>query len=604
MTLLHNRENEEHRFSRRLFLMGSAQAVLGLGLIGRLSYLSLMQDEKYNLLSYKNSTKIQFLLPQRGLIVDRNQHVIAASQYNYHLYLTQQKDQNTATILQRIQRLLQLDDQWLTTALTKFKGASKGLPILIYSPLTWLQVCTIEVHHQFLSGCDIEKNWIRNYPYGALFAHTVGYVQSPNGQEKLNPALLKIPGFQLGKVGLEKTYESQLQGVAGYKKVEIDAHHRFVQNLSEVKSQQGRTLKTTLDVTLQDYTYQVLQPFQSAAVTVLDIKTGQVLALCSQPSYDPNQFLQGIGKSEWLGLRDDPYTPLHNKVVQGRYPPGSIFKSLVALAAFESKLVPPQFSVNCQGYIEVGQHRFHCWHREGHGHLSIVQALKQSCDIYFYEVAKIIGMQRIIDCAGKFGMGALTGIEIDGENKGNLPSKESKKARYKTAWMLGDTVQLSIGQGDLLATPLQLATLMASLVNPAKQFVKPTLIMNHQPKLQKNHFDPQFLNLIKQGLDDTVNTPDGLAFKSRILKPGFEMGGKTSTAQVKRITMQERKNGVLTNEQRQWKDRDHAMFAGYAPIHNPRYAVAVVIEHGGSGGKVAAPLGRDILLRTQQIMGT
>lgn len=596
--------DEESKITRRTILLGAGKAAIGTIVLGRLAYLGVFKFPEFQSLAEGNRMRVQMLLPKRGLIYDRNKKLLADNKQSFRLVLLPEDCDDLKHILKKISSLISLSEEEQHSIIQEIKAKPRFIPTMLMENVSWENVCRLEAQMIDTPGCSIEKGAVRFYPDGHSTAHVVGYVQIPSAEDCEENHLFRMNDFKVGKTGIEKTYDQNLRGVAGYKQVEVNSRNRLVRELDFFDSQTGTDLQLSIDLDLQNYVAQSLAQFESAGAVVLDVLTGEVLAFYSHPSFDANLFTHGIKSKDWQALVNNPYRPLHNKVIQGLYSPGSIFKAIVALAAFESKIIPPSYTTPCRGYVEIRGHRFHCWQKDGHGHVDIVHALRQSCDVYFYEIAQKIGIEKISAMAQRFGYGQLSGIELPGEKPGLVPTKSWKNVVKREKWRIGDTILAGIGQGALLATPLQLAMTSASLVHPTQQRMKPTLIKNnHKVLAQPLNIDPQHIALVKQGFDETVNSPHGLAYNSRILNAGYEMGGKTSTVQVRRISMEERNRGVLLNSQRPWEHRDHAMYSGYAPIHAPRFAMAVIIEHGGGGGKIAAPIGRDILLKTQELIG-
>ncbi len=595
--------SDEQRFSRRALLLGGVQGLLGLSLVARLIYLGSYKGSTYKSMADGNRIKVQFLLPKRGVIKDRTGKILADNHQTYRLTIVPDQTTNVRETLEGISHYYPLEQEDIDSLVDYVRYKPKFIASTIAEGLTWKDVCRLEVILRDFPGCSIDQGWSRYYPHGVATAHLIGYVQTPSKDDQNKNSLYRLADFRLGKSGVERYFDEELRGKVGYRRLEVNSRSRTVQELAHQESIAGDPTELTLDLDLQNYVQDRLSAEKSGSCVVMDVKNGEVLSLVSAPSFDANLFTNGIRSKDWKELSSNPYGCLHNKAIHGLYPPGSLFKMVVALAAFESGLVPIDYHCDCTGYMEVGRQRFHCWHkRGGHGKTSIVKALYQSCDIYFFEVAQIIGVERIRAMAHKLGFGLESGLEMPLEKSGLVPSPEWKKRVRGKRWMRGDTVNMSIGQGALLSTPMQLALMTARLANLDGKLVMPTLLKDTQPVFQSLNINKNHLKLIREGLDKTVNSPDGLAYKNRILEPGFEMAGKTATCQVRRITMAERKRGVIHNDQRPWSHRDHALFSGFAPVHDPKYAIAVVVEHGGAGGRVASPIGRDILLKTQEIM--
>lgn len=597
--------SEEQRFSRRALVLGGIQGVLGLSLMGRLAYLGSYKGSTYKALSDENRIKVQFLLPKRGLIKDRSGKILADNQQTYRLMIVPDQTQNVRATLEKFSTYYPLDFEDREALIESMRYKPKFLASTVVDGLSWKEVCHLEASMRDFPGCFIERGWSRFYPYGLATAHLIGYVQTPSRDDQNKNSLYRLADFRLGKSGIEKRFDEPLRGHVGYRRIEVNSRTRTVQELACQESEPGSNTDLTIDLDLQNYVQNRMSQEKSGSCAVLDVKSGEVLALTSSPSFDANLFTNGIRSKDWKELSSNPYGCLHNKSIHGLYPPGSLFKMVVALAAFESGIVSPTHSSFCKGHIDVGSHRFHCWHKQGgHGRVSIVNALAQSCDIYFYEVAQLIGAERIKNMALRLGFGLESGIELPYEKSGLIPSSEWKQRVRGKKWVRGDTVNLSIGQGALLSTPLQLAVMTARLASLDGKAVSPTLLKSSGAPFEDLNIKKLHLDLIRKGLDRTVNSPYGLAYRNRIIEPGFAMAGKTATCQVRRISMAERKKGIIHNNQRPWEHRDHALFSGFAPAHNPKYALAIVVEHGGSGGRIAAPIGRDILLKTQKIMST
>jgi penicillin-binding protein 2 len=414
---------------------------------------------------------------------------------------------------------------------------------------------------------------------------------------------LELPGIRIGKSGIEKSYEAQLRGTPGVKQVELNAVRRIVRELSTTSSVAGKDMRVTLDLALQQSVFQRLSLEKGAAALILDTKSGRVLSYVSVPGFDANLFANGISKTDWEALLNHPQRPLNDKVITGQYGPGSTFKMIVALAALEAGVITPTTPVCCSGFITLGEHAFHChsWKQGGHGTLTLENAIARSCDVYFFHVGKLLGIDPMAEMARRFGLGALTGIDLPGEKPGLIPSRKWKSLVMGKSWMLGETYNASIGQGYVLATPLQLAVMTARLVTGKALF--PHLgIMDDPPIFNNMNLNPEHLKVVLSGMEKVVNEPFGSGYGSRIIDPGFEMGGKTGSTQVQRITKRDREQGLANSSNRPWHTREHALFVGYAPLKDPRFVTSVLVEHGGSGAKAAAPIARDILLMAQKMI--
>jgi penicillin-binding protein 2 len=483
------------------------------------------------------------------------------------------------------------------------------VPVTVKEDLDWREVNAVELNLPDLPGISIEIDQKRVYPFGGITSHILGYVAVPNEKEVDSDSdpLLRQPGFRIGKNGLERQYDLALRGLAGESQVEVNSVGRAIRELARQEGQPGGDLTTTLDAGLQQFAHQRLSSELAGAAVVMDVYTGDLLALASTPSYDPTAFYRGLTPDEWHELANDIYGPLTNKAIAGQYAPGSTFKMMTALAGLRAG-VSPDDRVYCSGVTALGSARFHCWKREGHGSMDMLNGLKNSCDIYFYEIARRAGIDLMADTARMFALGSATDLDLPGEMTGLMPDRDWKKATIGDVWHPGETYVAGIGQGFITATPLQLCVMTARMANGGYA-VKPRLtrrISNEPPNDEGSPVFPSleipgdFLKIVRNGMDLVTNAERGTAYRSRIDIPGMEMAGKTGTSQVRRITIAERQRGVTKNEDLPWNRRDHALFVAFAPVHAPRYACSVVVEHGGGGSKVAAPIARDILIECQR----
>lgn len=592
-------------FTRRAFVVAAAQGGLLTLLGGRLAWLQLSQGEKYKTLSDKNRIDGNFLSPLRGEIFDRFGVPLALNEENYRLLITPEKVDNIDQRLGVLSNLIDLNYDDIMQIKEKMDKQSSFLPLEAIDRLTWKDVAKLEVNINDLPGMEVEKGNIRRYPLSNLTSHIVGYVGRPNEKdlEKKDP-VLKLPGFRIGKTSIEKSYNHILQGQSGFKQSEVNVQGRQVRDLSHQKSQAGEPVKLTIDAEFQRFCQDRLSEHKSASCIVMNTKTGAVYAMASHPTFDPNLFVNGISTGAWNELLNDPTFPLNNKAISGQYPPGSTFKMMTALAAFEQGVATSRTTVNCTGRYELGKSKYHCWKLSGHGNVNAITALMKSCDTYYYQLSTEIGIENIAKMARRFGLGQTYDFDIMPEKAGLIPTKKWKKKHHKQVWRPGDTVISSIGQGFILATPLQLAVMTARLVNGGFA-VKPYLVSHigdrqvYQEKWPKINVKKSDLDIVKKGMDLVVNHKDGTAYGAQIDDADQAFGGKTGTAQVKKINRAQRALGV-TNDDLEWKFRHHALFVGYAPLKNPDYVCSVVVEHGGGGSAVAAPIARDLLLEVQR----
>lgn len=596
-------------FTRRALVLGGVNGALMLTLAARLGWLQLAEGSHFRTLSENNRINMKLLAPSRGWIFDRAGRALATDVQDFRVQITPEQTDDMEESLDRLARILPLRPSEKTAVMERAARQAKFLPVEIIGNLSWEQVAAIEVNMPDLSGIAIGVGQKRFYPEGPATAHVVGYVGSVSRVDLAGgDPVLSLPGFRVGKTGLEREFEDALRGSAGTSRIEVNVAGREVRELARDEAAPGENISLTLDLDLQKKVQEVLGREKSASAVVIDAHTGAVYALASGPSFDPNLFTSGISQDAWDALNNNEAHPLNNKAAGGLYPPGSTFKMMTALAGLETGVIKPDSKVYCPGYYDLGGHRFHCWKHGGHGTVGLRDALAQSCDTYFYTFARDIGIDRIAAMAGRFGLGRDPGIELPEDRAGLMPTQEWKRKKFKKKWEGGETVIASIGQGYTLSTPLQLAVMAARLVNGGKA-VKPWLIARAGDKTAPNalrawpdmKIPPEHFALVKEGMDAVVMDEHGTAHGSAIKEEGKAMGGKTGTAQVKNITMKQRNEGLVKQEDQDWKYRHHALFVGYAPADAPRYAVCVVVEHGASGSGAAAPMAHDILLAAQEI---
>ncbi|RAP40710.1 penicillin-binding protein 2 [Rhodovulum viride] len=597
-------EESSRRIGRRTLVLGGAQALFAGVLALRMRQLQVTQADEFRLLAEENRINIRLIPPGRGILYDRQGHVIAENEQNYRIVIVREDAGDPEQALARLTRLVRLDDETVERALKEIRRHSPFVPVTIADRMRWEEVASVAVNAPVLPGITPEVGQSRHYPMGPDFAHVVGYVGPVSDYDlsKLEDPdpLLQIPRFQIGKTGVEAKEEELLRGKAGTRRIEVNAAGRVIRELDRIDGQPGSDLQLTIDAGLQNF-MQARLGEESAAAVVLDIEQGDVLGIASSPSFDPNKFVQGISVADYRALTGTPYRPLSNKAVQGAYPPGSTFKVVTALAALEAGVITPEDTVWCPGYLKLGERRFHCWSRGGHGHVDLTESLQQSCDVYYYDVGQRVGIDNIAAMARKLGIGVHHELPMSAVAEGLAPDRAWKRARYGQDWQVGDTLNASIGQGYVLATPLQLAVMSARIASG--RAVTPRLVRSidgvEQPSGAGAALDihPANLARIRKGMDAVVNSRRGTAHRSRVVAEGMAMAGKTGTSQVRNITAAERAAGVFRNEDLPWERRDHALFVAFAPVEAPKVAVAVVVEHGGGGSAVAAPIARDITLR-------
>lgn len=589
--------------TRRVLMLGVIQAavvsVLGL----KLRSMQIEHADQYRMLSDGNSIKIRLLPPARGLILDRHGTIIAGNEQNYRVTLTREEAGDVSAVIARLRRIIPMTDRQTAEILEEIRKRSAVTPVMVADRLSWPEFSSIALNAPALPGVTPESGLSRSYPRGGDFSHVLGYVGPVSDYDlsKIeNPdPVLRLPEFQLGKVGMEAKLEEALRGKAGARRVEVNSAGREMRELSRQEGQQGATVQTTLDAGLQNFATQRLGE-ESAAAVVMDVVNGDILAISSSPVFDPNKFVRGISGPDYRTLMNHDHRPLADKTVQGAYPPGSTFKMVTLLAGLESGVINPGSRFFCPGSLQVAGRKFHCWSRGGHGTIDAVRSLEQSCDVYYYELAQRVGIDRISAMARKLGIGVKHDLPMSAITEGIAPDRAWKRERYGQEWQVGDSINASIGQGYVLASPLQLAVMTARVATG--RAVSPRLVKaidgvpEAVPDWPALDINPLHLRTARSGMDAVMNGSHGTARRARIIAPEWQMAGKTGTSQVRNITAAERARGVISNDQLPWNRRDHALFVCYAPFDMPRYAVSVVVEHGGGGSAVAAPIARDILL--------
>lgn len=592
--------------TRRAALLGGAQLVFAGALVLRMRTMQVADSDQYRLLAEENRINIRLLPPSRGLIQDRHGTVLANNVQNYRVVLVREDAGDPRAALDRLAQIIALSPDEIDRAVREIMRHRPFVPVTIADRLNWEEVARVAANAPAMPGITPEVGFSRHYPFQAEFAHMVGYVGPVSeadlaARESPEP-LLMIPRFQIGKIGVERELEESLRGSAGHRRVEVNAVGREMRELDRQEGDAGHGVQLTVDRNLQAFTMARLGD-QSAAAVIMEVATGDILAIASTPSFDPNLFVRGISVTDFNELRENEFRPMSNKSVQGAYPPGSTFKMVTALAAFEAGLATPEERVFCGGHIEVSGRRFHCWNRGGHGRVNLVTALSESCDIYFYDMAQRVGIDRINAMSQRLGLGVRYDLPLSAMSEGLNPSREWKRERRGAEWLVGDTINASIGQGFVLSTPLQLAVMTARLAT--NRMVLPRLIraINGEeapmPEYAPLGLSSAALSLVQRGMWECSNHTRGTAYSSRIVQDGMRMCGKTGTSQVFSITAAERAAGVRSQDQLPWNRRNHALFVAFGPDTETRYAVSVVVEHGGGGSSAAAPIGRDLMLAAQ-----
>ncbi|MGX6959932.1 MAG: penicillin-binding protein 2 [Rickettsia endosymbiont of Pentastiridius leporinus] len=580
--ILHN-----ELISRRAFIIGIGK--LGfLSLLGmRMFYLQLIKSDEYKTLSDKNRINFVVLPPARGRIYDLEGNILATNNPCYQLLIDRSINNNYLNELKIIAEILNFSEEKFNQVKQKIKASSRHTPLLIFDQLNWQQVSLIEEQKHKLTSIFIDIGYLRSYPFSSSASHLIGYLGQINEQEKQELNINGLSDYNIGKFGIEKYHDDKLRGKFGYKKIEVNAYGKQVREISGNPSKSGNDIHLNIDAKLQEQVQQYLNPQGSSAI-VMDTSNGNVLICASTPGFESNDFSK-LSSDYWQSLTRDPYKPLINKVIQNSYPPGSVFKIITVLAALEAGIKPNK-TVFCGGGSVLGTNSFRCWQHQGHGNLDMLSALKHSCNTYMYELSRIIGADKILEVAREFGLGTKTGIDLSPESKGFVPSKEWKKQKLKLPWSIGDTFNLAIGQGFLGVTPIQLARFITAIASNGRLYT-PRIVKN-DPEFYNVNINLENIKLIQEGLYNAVNVAGGTAYYNRIVGEDRQLAGKTGTSQV-----QGKANAKddLSRDSIVWERRNHALFLGFAPYHNPKYSIAVFVDHGGGGSKAAAPIARKIM---------
>lgn len=589
------KQSQSYSFSRRAVMLGVGQGAVGLMLAGRMAWLSIAENEHYKAMSESNRVNMTLVPPRRGWIVDRHGTPIANNRTDFRVDIIPDRLEDKDRVIALLGQILNLPPEEIERIGIDLKHAAGFQPVQVIENLDWERFAAVSVRLPELPGVAPTRGFSRNYPAAQAVAHLTGYVGAASADQyrATKDPLMVTPGFKLGKDGLEKTLEASLRGKPGAKRVEVTARGKLVKELETRPDVPGRTARLTIDAGLQEYAARRLGTNSGSAV-MIDCDTGDILAMVSMPAYDPNIFSDGISHLEWKMLSDNDHVPLMNKTLQGLYPPGSTVKPMNALALLHAG-VDPHARINCSGAMRLGTGIFHCHKKSGHGALDMKNAVMQSCDIYFYEMARRVGYNTIAPVARTVGLGQKFELPFSSQRYGTVPDSAWKQKKYKTAWTVADSLNASIGQGYVLANPFQLAVMAARIASGKN--LKPRLVMHGPaPVAEPLPFSAEHLAIVRDAMFGVVNE-GGTGGRARLLVPGVAMAAKTGTAQVRRITMAERAGGVLKNGQLPFKLRDHALLVAFAPADKPKYAMAVVLEHNGhTVANLDTPLtGRDIM---------
>tara|TARA_B100000963_G_scaffold359690_1_gene387772 strand:+ start:6353 stop:8233 length:1881 start_codon:yes stop_codon:yes gene_type:complete len=590
--------------NRRLFIITAAKAIVFLGLTARLFSLQVKQSNKYLTLSDKNRIREWKLHPVRGEFKDYYGNIIAGNNEVYQLHVIPEEVEDFRYIALRLKNILNLTEKEFQKILKKKREIKSWETIVVSDNLTWEQFSKVNNYLHDLVGVKTVLSISRIYPFNENYTHILGYVSQANEKDILNNENIKekfVPGIRIGKTGLEKAFENTLLGDNDIQRFEVNAYGRKISQLEYQKGEKGKTLRLTIDTEVQKLANELLKD-QAGSICVMDIYTGDIIAMHSSPSFDPNLFVFGISNDDWQLIRNDPMKPLVNKTLQGNYSPGSTIKPIVALSALENGIINTNFAINCRGHkhpLELYGQTYHCWKKEGHGLMNLRNAMKQSCDIYFYEIARKLGVDKLSETAKKFGLGKeVFGDLFSIEKKGLIPNTQWKKNALGQGWLLGETVITGIGQGYIQTTPIQLCLMTAHIGNGGHK-IYPKIVADDESNVGPiDKFTPLYKNsknikIIQDAMFASTNEVRGTSYKSRIADVKYQFAGKTGTAQVKKITERDRELDLKTFEI-PYEERDHALYVAYGPYKNPRYAMSIIVEHGGSGSSTAAPMAKKL----------
>ena len=621
--------------ARRMFMLTGLKLAVFLGIVGRLFYLQISENIKYRSLSDKNRLREWKLPPQRGIIEDFFGEKIAGNTQLFQLHMTPEDVPNFEELFFRLSKLINFNERQRRSLLKKIKKRKPWEPVIISDNLTWSEFSKLNLFLHEMQGIKPVVAVTRKYSQDGSFSHLIGYVSDVSQSDLENSEFLRkvhVPGLKTGKTGLEKSLNELMVGEVGYQRYEVNAYGKKVKELKFLQGTTGENFRTTLDMDIQKFANKSLKD-KSGSICVMDIYTGDMIAMVSSPTFDPNKFVHGITSKDWQNLLNDDKKPLINKSIAGLYPPGSTIKPIVALSALENDVVSPNTTVECKGEIELYGHKYHCWKEKGHGFLRLREAIKQSCDIYFYEVARRLGVDRLAVTANKFGLGNKVFNILNEERTGLVPTTKWKSKNIGKGWVIGETLLAGIGQGYFQTTPIQLCLMTSQLANGGYK-IKPRIIddknalepvilawkeefvyrnknksdfnttssqtadppINIGSNLVKLYRNPENVKFILDAQFGATNEPMGTSYRSRHVKSDYIFAGKTGTSQLRTITKEEREL-KLKQKDLPYKRRDHALFTAFAPYKNPRYAFSVVIEHGGTGSSAAAPIAKRVIKR-------
>ena len=565
----------------------------------RLFNIQINESDKYKTLSKNNQIDVEIIYPLRGKILDKNNKVLVENKKVFDVYLIPENTKDVNVTLNELSKIVKIDFSKKRKILELSKKVKKFEKIKILENIDWNTLEKIEANKFKTQGIFISQDFMRIYKYNNIFSHILGYINKPNQGEMDLPYISNMPNLDIGKEGLEKGFNPTLVGKPGQREIEVNSYGRIIREISRKDSIKGKDLQITLDLRIQNYALNLLNSHKAGSIVLMSIENGNILCMASTPSYNPNKIITKPNKEYWNSILENELSPLTFRSIQGLYAPGSTFKMIVAIAGLYHGVIDTNTSHSCNGKIGLGDRLYHCWKNNGHGVMNVENAIKESCDVFFYEISKKIGIDKIAEVAKDFGLGKTYEIFLENQKKGIVPSKKWKKDNIGESWYPGETLISAIGQGFVLTNPLQLATMTSIIASNGKK-IEPNILQNRGEinfkKLDKYN---EAIKIIKKSMFKVVNEAKGTAFKSR--SDLVDYSGKTGTSQVRRITVEERESDDFRKKEVEWKKRDHALFVGYMPSDKPKYAISVVIEHGGSGASTAAPIAKQIFQFTKNL---
>ncbi len=578
-------------YNRRTFFLFLLKLSLFSVVGWRLYNIQILDSLKYKTLSKQNQIDLEIIFPLRGKIFDRNKILVAKNEKVYDLYLIPENTRSINNTLNALSKFIEIDFTKRRKIIELSTKVKKFEKIKIFENISWSTLEKIETNKYNLEGIFIAEDYLRVYPYKEVFSHLIGYISKPNQKELSLPFISKMPNLDIGKEGLEKSFNPILVGKAGQREIEVNSDGRIIREISKIESKQGSEVFLSIDSRIQEYAVNLLKSYRAGSINVINIKSGEILCMASTPTYDPNKIIKKPNKIYWESILSNNLSPLTNRSIQGLYSPGSTFKMIVAIAALKYGIINSNSTHSCSGKIEFGDRLYHCWKTNGHGKMNVTEAITESCDVFFYEISKQLGINRIAKVAKDFGLGQDFDISMPNQKKGIVPNKQWKQNTLDESWYAGETLISGIGQGFVLTNPFQLAV-MTSIIASNGKIIQPSIIKRNKVNFKTSDKYLKEIKIIKDAMFKVVNESKGTAFKSRL--ENIKFAGKTGTSQVKRISLSERESDDFRKKEQEWKNRDHALFVGYMPYDDPEYSISVIIEHGGSGASTAAPIAKQV----------